>query len=449
MSARQKELFDLPAKPRSSRPKRVVSSGKRSRAILSSVVKPLEIPMATELARFKEFGKETLKVSTRIRLPEDDSITVPTFINEFWTSAQRAASRLHEISYRACFKPQLPRFFIERLTRPGDRVYDPFMGRGTTLVEAALLGRIPVGCDVNPLSVRLVRPRLSPPTLAEISARLESIPLKASEELWEDLLVFYHRDTLRQITALKHYLLKREAEGTLDPLDDFIRMVALNRLTGHSAGFFSVYTLPPNQATSIKAQIRINEKRKQTPPYRDVRKIILKKAKQLLSECDEEVRATLETVASKSQLLTQSCTQTPEIQSRSIQLVVTSPPFLDVVQYEMDNWLRCWFLGLDSKSVPITQARKLTDWQEVMSDAFKEFHRILRPGGTVAFEVGEVRQGTIKLEEAAIPCGVAAGFRPELILINAQVFTKTANCWGIDNNQAGTNTNRVILFRKE
>ena len=31
-------------------------------------------------------------------------------------------------------------------------------------------------------------------------------------------------------------------------------MVALNRLTGHSPGFFSVYTLPPNQATSVERQ---------------------------------------------------------------------------------------------------------------------------------------------------------------------------------------------------
>ena len=57
---------------------------------------------------------------------------VPTYVNEFWTARQRQASSLQEISYRACFKPQLPRFFIERLTQPGDIVYDPFMGRGTT-----------------------------------------------------------------------------------------------------------------------------------------------------------------------------------------------------------------------------------------------------------------------------------------------------------------------------
>ena len=38
-------------------------------------------------------------------------------------------------------------------------------------------------------------------------------------------------------------------------------MIALNRLTGHSPGFFSVYTLPPNQAVSVKAQRKINRDR--------------------------------------------------------------------------------------------------------------------------------------------------------------------------------------------
>jgi hypothetical protein len=41
-----------------------------------------------------------------------DGEKYPVFINEFWTSKQRQASPLHEIAYRACFKPQLPRFFI-------------------------------------------------------------------------------------------------------------------------------------------------------------------------------------------------------------------------------------------------------------------------------------------------------------------------------------------------
>ncbi|HXP59447.1 MAG TPA: site-specific DNA-methyltransferase, partial [Dongiaceae bacterium] len=63
-------------------------------------------------------------------------------------------------------------------------------------------------------------------------------------------------------------------------------------------------------------------------------------------------------------------------------------------------------------------------------------------------EVGEVRNGKVKLEEAVVPCGIEAGLEPVLILINDQQFTKTANCWGVDNNDKGTNTNRIVVFRK-
>ena len=70
------------------------------------------------------------------------------------------------------------------------------------------------------------------------------------------------------------------------------------------------------------------------------------------------------------------------------------------------------------------------------------------PGGHIAFEVGEVRGGKVRLEEAVIPCGMAAGLQPRLVLINSQRFTKTANCWGVDNGRKGTNTNRVVVFRK-
>ncbi|WP_317136356.1 hypothetical protein [Methanochimaera problematica] len=54
---------------------------------------------------------------------------ITKYTNEFWTSKQRQASSIHEVSYRACFKPQLPRFFIDLLTDSGDVVYDPFTGR--------------------------------------------------------------------------------------------------------------------------------------------------------------------------------------------------------------------------------------------------------------------------------------------------------------------------------
>jgi len=322
------------------------------------------------------------------------------------------------------------------------------MGRGTTLLEAALLGRVPYGCDASPLSAMLTRPRLNPPSLAAIERRLGEIDFGASGEWPEDLLVFYHPETLREICALRHHLLARATAGGLDAVDDWIRLVAINRLTGHSAGFFSVYTLPPNQAVSVKSQIRINEKRNQTPPRRDVRKIILKKSRQLLAECDAATRLRLVKGASRAVLVTGLCHRTPEIRGGSVALVVTSPPFLNVVDYATDNWLRCWFAGIDAKSVKLTTPRKLADWQEAMTEALREMRRVLRAGGHIAFEVGEVHGGRTKLEEAVIPCGLAAGLEPLFVLINDQEFTKTANCWGVDNNAKGTNSNRVVVFRK-
>ena len=162
-----------------------------------------------ELRDFSEFGK----VSVVNELETSDS-TIPTFVNEFWTSKQRAANSLHEISYRACFKPQLPRFFIDRLTKKGDVVYDPFMGRGTTLLEAALLERKVVGCDANPISAVLLSPRLSPPSLAEIEKRLNGLDLVLLDvEQPEDLLVFYHPETLHAIASLRAYFIRREAAG--------------------------------------------------------------------------------------------------------------------------------------------------------------------------------------------------------------------------------------------
>ena len=402
---------------------------------------------AAELAAFAEFGAATRRIDIPFPTAGPNG-RVPAFVNEFWTARQRQASSLHEVSYRACFKPQLPRFFIERLTQPGDVVYDPFMGRGTTPVEAALLGRVPVANDINPLSLVFTRPRLRPPALEEIAQRLHQIDLSAHDEFPEDLLVFYHPNTLRAIAALKEYFLRRRADGTLDAVDDWLCMVSVNRLTGHSPGFFSVYTLPPNQAVSVQSQRKINQKRNQTPPPRDVLKILLKKSQQLLGDVTAEVRRTLAAVSQRAVLSTAPADATATIRSGSVALAVTSPPFLNVVQYATDNWLRCWFLGIDPTSVQLTVPSKLAAWQSAMTRVFHELHRVLKPGGHVAFEVGEVHGGKTRLEDYVLPASAAAGLEPQLVVINDQEFTKTANCWGVANMAKGTNTNRIVLLRK-
>jgi hypothetical protein len=372
-----------------------------------------------------------------------DDVGLRYCVNEFWTAGQRQAHALHEISYRACFKPQLPEFFIDRLTRADDSVYDPFMGRGTTPVQAALQGRRPMGNDINPLSLLLTRPRLRPPSLQEIERGLARVEWSTGEIDQDDLLVFYHPDTLRQICALRRHLFRHAPlEADVDPALDWIRMVALNRLTGHSPGFFSVYSLPPNQAVSLEAQRKINAKRGQTPPPRDVARLILKKSRALLAEgAPPSHPAPLLTIG--------PAWRAPTIGDARVDLIVTSPPFLDVVQYAQDNWLRNWFAGVDPGRIEISAHRSVDAWTKMVRDCFDAFARIVRPGGHVAFEVGEVRRGAVLLERQVWTAVEGLPFDRLFVLVNRQEFTKTSNCWGVANNSKGTNTNRIVVLRRQ
>lgn len=364
---------------------------------------------------------------------------IPYFFNEFWTAQQRQAHSIHEVSYRACFKPQLPDFFIQKLTKPGDTVYDPFMGRGTTPVQACLRNRIGAGNDVNPLSVLLTRPRISPPSLKDIRRRLDDLELAIEPIEHSELLVFYHPETLADIEALRRYFLMRERSCDLDEIDDWLRMVAINRLTGHSSGFFSVYSLPPNQAVSVEGQRKINEKRNQTPPQRNIKEIIWKKSRTLFRDPPPPSgRAILHTGNAAASA----------IDDASVDLVVTSPPFLDIVQYAADNWLRCWFAGLEAK-VDIAMHRKPEDWTEFTRKVLADLSRVTKPGGHIAYEVGEVRNGKIELDRLVLEAAAGLPLDPIGVVVNVQEFTKTANCWGVANNSKGTNTNRIVVFSRQ
>lgn len=373
---------------------------------------------------------------------------VPVVRGAFWTAGQRQANSLHEVSYRACFKPQLPRYFIERYSQPGDRVFDPFSGRGTTAIEAALMGRKASANDVNPLSAMLARPRMELPSYKAVTQRLDEISYNTTATADRDLSMFYDAQTEAEIVSLRDYLQSRAVAGAEDSADRWIRMVATNRLTGHSPGFFSVYTFPPNQAVSAERQVRINQQRNQTPGYRNTKSIILKKTRSLLMDVDQPARAQI--AGADPHFLTGDASELAAIADASVQLTVTSPPFLDVVQYAADNWLRAWFNHIpDGDLAPkITMSKTVAQWSEVMGRVIQELYRITKPGGRLAFEVGEVRNGKIKLEEQVIPLGVAAGFHCEAVLINTQSFTKTSNIWGVQNNTAGTNSNRIVLFQR-
>src|SRR5207253_294008 len=74
--------------------------------------------------------------------------------------------------YLGKFIPQLVEVFLRRHFSPGAFVYDPFVGSGTTLVEANVFGADAVGCDISAFNCLLARVKTARYSLGELELNL-------------------------------------------------------------------------------------------------------------------------------------------------------------------------------------------------------------------------------------------------------------------------------------
>lgn len=77
--------------------------------------------------------------------------------NTVWAFPDRGKWATHDAKYRGNWSPYIPRNLILRYSNEGDTVLDPFVGGGTTAVEAKLTNRNFIGFDINPAAVELSR----------------------------------------------------------------------------------------------------------------------------------------------------------------------------------------------------------------------------------------------------------------------------------------------------
>ena len=374
-----------------------------------------------------------------------------------WTHRQRQMHPIHyTVSYRASFKPELPDFFIRRYAPlAGATVLDPFGGRGTTVLQANLLGQKAIHNDVNPVASFLCSARQVIPPLNELVTRAGALELGGIREPEESdrgrLHPFFHPETLSEILGLRDLVISHRDGG--DPSIRYIGLTALSRLYGHSTGFFSVYTFP-QISIMPGAQRRNNARRKQIPTYRDIRDRIIRKLRRDLAR---EIPTSYHQAAGQNEYHCSDARNMSGVASQSVDLIVTSPPFLNKVNYKDDNWMRAWFLGLEDEmaQADVMMTPDLGLWLHFMRDVAREMGRVLKKGGRAVIEVGEVAYGgaNMNLEEemlAFLPLEVDGGWmRPERIFVNSQKFTKLSNCWEVKNNDGGTNTNRCLVLRKD
>ncbi len=138
-------------------------------------------------------------------------------------------------SYLGSFPAPLARSFISMLSEEGDLVLDPFCGRGTTLLEARILGRTPLASDSNPIAVALARAKNATPSLDRVLERIDGLERRFDPSLYlpearvqpDDIGLIYHPRTLAKLCYLRRRLMPASS-----PEDEFLAGVTLGVMHG-------------------------------------------------------------------------------------------------------------------------------------------------------------------------------------------------------------------------
>ena len=253
--------------------------------------------------------------------------------------------RFHSICpYFAMFPESFVEKWIGLLAKPGDVVLDPFCGRGTTPFQALLMDREAIACDVNPVAYCITKAKVTPPSLSDIRRRITIIEGRFRSEEWEQqrktlprfFHYAFHPRTLRQLLFLRESLNWRRSE-----LDCFIAALVLGSLHGESQKSNSYLSnqMPRTISTKPAYSIRYWKEKGLRAPERDTFDILRRRA---------TFRFESEPPKKRGVVLLTDMRELPrkaEAFDRPIRCAVTSPPYLNVTNYEEDQWLRLWFLG--------------------------------------------------------------------------------------------------------
>jgi hypothetical protein len=234
--------------------------------------------------------------------------------------------------------------WIERLTRPGDYILDPFCGRGTTPFQALLMERKAIASDINPVAYCVTRAKTNSPSLSTVRRRLTMLERKFDSDEWElacnQLPLFFHwaysSFTIRQVLYLRSELRWKSSD-----IDCFIAALVLGSLHGESSISPSYISnqMPRTISTKPAYSIKFWKERGLRPPVRNTFDILRRQIDYRYKSEPPEGRATV------WQMDMRELPRAKQMLPKNIRCVITSPPYLDVTSFEEDQWLRLWFLG--------------------------------------------------------------------------------------------------------
>jgi len=364
-----------------------------------------------------------------------------------WKHSQRNMGRhIYRLcGYMAMFPPNVPNHFIKKYSKPGDVVFDPFSGRGTTAVEACFEGRIGIGNDKNPLAYVLTKAQTSVPSrgrllkrIAELENEYYSVSATAEDFPWQIEMIF-HPNTLRQIAFLR-----RKLAWKVHSVDSFIMAMLLGILHGHSEQYLSLpmpntFSYSPNYIRKYVQEHNLKR------PQRDAFALLRKK----LERCHEAPQR-----RGKAYLGDARCTS--RIPDKSVDLIITSPPYTRLITYAKFNWIRLWALGRDAviEEKKLFRTESKVKYYDFMKQVLMNCTRVLAPDGKLVLVIGDVRErdksSTLNLAEAVWKnCAEPLGFKKieDTIADPISDDRKVTKMWGKTRGNA-TKIDRVLVLAK-
>ncbi len=324
--------------------------------------------------------------------------------NSWHASCIYTEPSMHQLApYIGKLKSTIAKSLVCSYTDVGDTIFDPFSGCGTVPLEAALAGRNVIAADCSAYAVLLTRAKLDAPVSLESALhRLETysdaLPKAISGRVGIPLWVrrFFHPRTLQEIIAFRNIFTENQ--------EYFLLACLLGILHHQRPGFLSY------PASHLVPYLRNRKYPRHLYPdmyrYRAV-------APRLAAK----IRRSYRRFTARPSGICARCVQTDvravSVQGGSVDAVITSPPYMNALDYYRDNRLRLWFLGVPDTSVAdgTMSPRRFVD---LMRSGLMIMRRSLKLGGVCALVVGEVGRSGVVVDTPALVANVigqVGGFR--------------------------------------
>ncbi len=331
-----------------------------------------------------------------------------------WTKGEYAKQNwgawIHSISsYVGRIKPSFAHFLIDIFSDEGDLILDPFGGVGTIPLEADNMGRRSIANDLNPYANIITRAKFDRRGLSNELDYLDSIKnLKGNPDLSvipEWVKIFYHEDTLKEIILVRERLIKDKR--------DFLLGCLLGIIHGHRTTHLSMrtgYIIPyiPNPRPVAE--------------YREVLPRLVSKAKRMYSDpIPTEVKGKV--ILGDARKLS--------IADKSIDVIISSPPYYHTLDYVHSNRLRLWFAGVEFDEQEILSnnlIQQRNSYLEAMKEVGIELKRVMKDGALCVFILGDVhlsKKNTLNTADDISKLYETIGFKTHAIVEDEIPASKT------------------------